>query len=666
MCGIAGFLLSRTEAPQSKLEERLWAMIATLRHRGPDDEGVWSDGRAGLAHARLAIIDPSPAGHQPMASADGAVWISYNGEVYNFAEIREELLGRGYWFRSRSDTEVIVNGWHAWGASIFSRLRGMFALAIWDRRSGCLILARDRLGKKPLYYAASGDGLVFGSEIKALLAYPGMQRQADLSAIDKYLTWGYVPTPDTAFLGIRKLAAAHYLVVDTRRDGSLDTPEPVRYWRLPDPSGVRRERSAAEVQRELVAFLEETVRVRLIADVPLGAFLSGGVDSSAVVATMARVGAGTVKTFSIGFSEKEYDETRYARMVAERYATDHHEFVVKPDAVAVLPRLVWHFGEPFADPSAVPTYYLSELASQEVKVVLNGDGGDECFLGYSRYTALRYLSHLDRMPGWGPAALAGLLGLAPRSLQRGHKLPRIRRVLRTPREQPWRRYACTLASFTDEDKADCYSAAMRDELDRSALDLLEPYFEQADSSVADANRADMHTYLPDDLLVKVDRASMAHGIEARSPLLDHSLVEWAVALPQRVKMPHGVTKGLFKSAMAPLLPAELLHRRKMGFGCPIDQWLREELKEFAFDVLLSRTARERGLFRPDYVRSLLDEHCILGRDHHMRLWTLLMLELWFEMWIDRATETDSPRPSRPVNFKSRMGARMALPSQNAS
>ena len=665
MCGIAGFLLSQAEAPQSELEARLWAMIAMLRHRGPDDEGVWSDGRAGLAHARLAIIDPSPAGHQPMASADGAVWISYNGEVYNFAEIREELLGRGYWFRSRSDTEVIVNGWHAWGASIFSRLRGMFALAIWDRRSGRLILARDRLGKKPLYYAASGDGLVFGSEIKALLAYPGLRRQADLSAIDKYLTWGYVPTPDTAFLGIRKLPAAHYLVVDPRPDGNLGAPEPVRYWRLPDPSGVRRERSAAELQRELVGLLEETVRVRLIADAPLGAFLSGGVDSSAVVATMARVGAGTVKTFSIGFSEKEYDETRYARMVAERYATDHHELVVKPDAVAVLPRLVWHYGEPFADPSAIPTYYLSEMARREVKVALNGDGGDECFLGYGRYKALRYLSHLDRLPGWGPAALAGLLDLAPRSLQRGHKFPRIRRVLRAPPQQPWRRYACTLASFTDEDKADCYSAAMRDELDRSALDLLEPYFEQSDSPVADANRADMHTYLPDDLLVKVDRASMAHGLEARSPLLDHILVEWAVALPQRVKMTHGVTKALFKSAMAPFLPAELLHRRKMGFGCPIDQWFREELKEFAYDVLLSRTARERGLFRPDYVRSLLDEHCTLGRDHHMRLWTLLMLELWFEMWIDRATKTDSPRPSGLPNFKSRMGAWMALPSQSA-
>jgi len=429
---------------------------------------------------------------------------------------------------------------------------------------------------------------------------------------------------------------------------------------------MRRERSVPGLRHELVARLEEAVRLRLIADVPVGAFLSGGIDSSAVVATMARVGSGAVKTFSIGFSEKEYDETRYARMVAERYSTDHHELVVKPDAVAMLPRLVWHYGEPFADPSAVPTYYLSELARREVKVALNGDGGDECFLGYSRYKAMGYLSRLDKMPGWGAAALAGLLGLAPRSLQRRLKIPRIRGVLRAPRQQPWRRYACTLASFTDDDKADCYSAAMRDQLRQSALDLLEPYFESADSPVADANRADILSYLPDDLLVKVDRASMAHGLEARSPLLDHVLVEWAVGISDGVKLSRGVTKALFKSAMAPYLPAELLHRRKMGFGCPVDIWFREDLKELAYDILLSRKAKERGLFRPDYVRSLLDEHCTLGRDHHMRLWALLMLELWFEMWIDPATKTDPPRSNGPRKFKSRPGACVALPSQSAS
>jgi asparagine synthase (glutamine-hydrolysing) len=616
-----------------------------LRHRGPDDEGVWTDGRAGLAHARLSIIDLSPAAHQPMASADGTVWISYNGEVYNFIEIRRELETLGYAFRSRSDSEVIVNGWHAWGPRIFSRLRGMFALAIWDRRSRRLILARDRVGKKPLYYAATPTALLFGSEIKAVLAWPGVPRAANLSAIDRYLSLGYVPAPDTAFSGIRKLPAAHYLVAEMRPNGSLIEPEVTRYWHLPEPQTMRRRWLTSELKSELTARLEEAVRLRMISDVPLGAFLSGGVDSSAVVAMMARVGSGTVKTFSIGFSEQEYDETRYARMVAERYATDHRELVVEPDAVAVLPRLVWHYGEPFADPSAVPTYYVAQMARREVTVALTGDGGDECFLGYSRYKAMRYVSWLDGIPGRSAAEFQRLLGLAPSHLQRRYKIPRIRGVLRVLRQQPGRRYAHTLASFTDDDKESCYSGAMREQLGRSVLELLEPYFEEAGSLVDGANRADIHTYLPDDLMVKVDVASMAHGLESRSPLLDHVLLEWAVSIPEQIRMAHGVTKALFKSAMKSYLPAKLLYRRKMGFNCPIDRWFRHELKELAYDTLLSQQARQRGLFSPDYTRRLLDEHCSHALDHQAKLWTLLMLELWFRMWIDVPAEAEILRPA---------------------
>src|SRR5467141_848916 len=418
MCGIGGVLLLRTVIPHNQLEARLWAMIAMLRHRGPDDEGVWTDGRAGLAHARLSIIDLSPAGHQPMANADETIWITYNGEIYNFAEIRQELEARGYAFRSRSDTEVIVNGWHAWGPNIFSRLRGMFALAIWDRRSQRLILARDRLGKKPVYYAPTAAAFLFGSEIKSLLAWPDLPRAPNLSAIDRYLTLGYVSAPQTAFVGIRKLPAAHYLVVEAHADGSFAEPELVRYWRLPEPRAARRQRRVADLRRDLVAHLEEAVRLRLISDVPLGAFLSGGVDSFAVVAMMARFGGGRVKTFSIGFSAKEYDETRYARMVAERYATDHEELVVEPDAITVLPRLVWHYGEPFADPSAVPTYYVSQIARRKVTVALNGDGGDECFMGYGRYATCQRMSVFDWMPqGWRRLAAAAVPHL-PRAVHR--------------------------------------------------------------------------------------------------------------------------------------------------------------------------------------------------------------------------------------------------------
>jgi asparagine synthase (glutamine-hydrolysing) len=645
MCGVGGFLVVRAAAARNELEERLWRMIATFRHRGPDDEGIWTDGRAGLAHARLSIIDLSPAGHQPMASADGTAWITYNGEIYNFAEIRQELDALGYPFRSRSDTEVIINGWQAWGPKIFSRLRGMFALAIWDRRSQRLILARDRLGKKPLYYVPTAAAFLFGSEIKALLAWPGLSRAADLSAIDSYLTFGYVAAPQTAFAGIRKLPAAHYLVLEPLPDGSLGEPELVRYWRLPGPPGARRHRRAAELRRELVAQLEEAVRLRLISDVPLGAFLSGGVDSSAVVATMARVGGGRVKTFSIGFSAKEYDETRYARLVADRYATDHEELLVEPDAVSVLPQLIWHYGQPFADPSAIPTYYVSEIARRKVTVALNGDGGDECFLGYNRYKAMHYLSRLDAMPRWTRIGLGRSLALAPAALQRRYKIPRIRALLQTPDQRPSRRYAFTIVYFTDDDKAAGYGDAMQEHLAGAALDLLEPYFAEADSLVSGANWADIHTYLPDDLMVKVDVASMAHGLETRSPLLDHVFMEWAAEIPEQLKMAHGETKSLFKSAMEPYLPNELLYRPKKGFGCPVDHWFRSELKEFAYDVLLSRSARDRSLFRPDYVRRLLDEHCTLTRDHHTRLWALLTLELWFQMWIDSPAAPEVLRPS---------------------
>ena len=645
MCGIAGFVTAGATSHDAGLESRLWRMIATLRHRGPDDEGVWTDGKAGLAHSRLSVIDLSPAGHQPMASSDGNVWITYNGEIYNFVEIRHELAALGYSFRSRSDTEVIVNGWHAWGPRLFSRLRGMFALALWDRRSQSLTLARDRIGKKPLYWAHTDTSFLFGSEIKALLAWPGVPRTPDLAAIDHYLTLQYVPAPQTAFTGIRKLPAAHYLTVAAAADGGIDEPELVRYWRLPQTPRVTVARPLRELRAELVAHLEEAVRLRLVSDVPLGAFLSGGINSSAVVAMMARAGGGRVKTFSIGFTAKEYDETRYARMVAQRYGTDHEEQVVEPDAVAVVPRLVWHYGEPFADPSAIPTWYVAELARRRVMVALTGDGGDECFLGYGRYQAMRYLDRLDRLPSWGREGLAQLLAVVPRPLQRQLKLRQIRAVLQASQDAPAQRYAPTIAFFADRDKREGYGDGMHAQLEGSAIELLDPYFDEGESLVSGANRADIHTYLPDDLMVKVDVASMAHGLETRSPLLDHVLLEWAAELPDEIKMAGGVSKSLFKAAMAPYLPQEILHRPKRGFGCPIDRWFRGELKELAYDTLLSQSARERGLFRTDYVERLLDEHCNFRADHQTRLWALLMLELWFRMWIDAPADVAVLRPA---------------------
>jgi asparagine synthase (glutamine-hydrolysing) len=643
MCGIGGFLAFGTAA-EADLEARLWRMVALLRHRGPDDEGVWTDGRVGLAHTRLSIIDTSPAGHQPMASADGAVWITFNGEIYNFTEIGRELEARGYRFRGRSDTEILVNGWHAWGPRVFGRLRGMFALALWDRRSRQLVLARDRLGKKPLYWAQTRSGLVFGSEIKALLTWPDLPRTPDLAAIDRYLSLQYVPAPQTAFEGVRKLPAAHYLAF-TAVHGAIATAEPVRYWHLPVPQAAARPRPPAELRNELTALLEESVRYRLVADVPLGAFLSGGIDSSAVVAMMARAGGGRIKTFSIGFTAREYDEVRYARIVAERYGTDHQECVVEPDAVAVLPRLVWHYGEPFADPSAIPTYCVAELARRSVTVALTGDGGDECFLGYNRYRAMRHLAQLDRRPRWRRIGLERALALAPPALERRFRLSRIREALRAADDRPAQRYAPTVAFFGDDDKEAGYGEALRDRLGESVFDVLAPYFAETGNLVAGANRADIHTYLPDDLMVKVDVATMAHGLEARSPLLDHVLIEWAARVPTEAKLARGVTKALFRSAMRPHLPRAILTRPKRGFGCPVDHWFRGTLRELAYDTLLSRAAEERGLFRPGYVRRLLDEHCAARRNHHTRLWALLMLELWFRMWIDPPAAAAVLRPA---------------------
>jgi asparagine synthase (glutamine-hydrolysing) len=633
MCGLTGFLLGEPIDP-GLAEHRLATMAASLRHRGPDDEGTWSDGRAGLGFARLAIIDLSPAGHQPMGTADGQVWLAFNGEIYNFPELKVELEARGLVFRSRSDSEVILAGYLAWGEEVLRRLRGMFAIAIWDRRARRLLLARDRIGKKPLCYALMREGLFFGSEIKAILAWPGMPREPDLGALHKFLTYQYIPAPDTAFRAVRKLPAGHSMSVHIDDEGRLSPPRIERYWRLPAPRPRYRALDIDAAAEELVHHLREAVRIRLLSDVPLGAFLSGGVDSSAVVAMMAQQLSGRVKTFSIGFENEDYDETRYARMVAKRYDTEHHEFVVRPDAVAILPKLVYHYNEPFADPSAVPTFYLAELARRHVTVALNGDGGDEGFMGYGRYAAMHAVSKIDHVPKWLRHLSASAATRLPLPGRMASRAERIAALLRADDQARQHRYSFTITAFADAHKVNGYGEAMRDHLNGSALDLLEPLLNEADSLVSGANWADIHVYLPDDLMAKVDIATMAHSLESRSPLLDHVFLEWALTLPENATIPNGTTKAIFKKAMEPYLPHEVLYRPKMGFGCPVDHWLRAELKEMAYDLLLSSRATSRGIMERRAVETLLDEHCSGAHAHHTRLWPLLILELWFRMWID--------------------------------
>ena len=639
MCGIAGIFATKASVP-GDIGAIIGRMVGAVEHRGPDDQGIWVGRGIALGHARLSILDLTAAGRQPMPNGDGSLEIVFNGEIYNFQELREELVQRGYNFKTHTDTEVVLNGYHCWGEQVFERLRGMFAIALWDQRHEKLILGRDRIGKKPLFYAWHGDILLFGSEIKSILAWPGFKREPDYEALHHYLTLQYVPSPWSAFKGVQKFSSGCYMVVT--RNGRASTQ---RYWALPSPSQAHH-RPLPELKEELLSLLNEAVRMRMIADVPLGAFLSGGVDSSAVVALMARHSNERVKTFCIGFDEASYDERVYARMVAERYDTDHHEMVVRPNAMAILPSLVWHYNEPFADPSAIPTYYVAQMARQHVTVVLNGDGGDESFLGYGRYSQCLETEWIGHLPRPVRQFASRVVQSIPPDLDCYRGLRVFRRWLSYVSEKDSRRYAPSMAYFYDHDKVAGYDHLMRPFLRHSSLDLLEPYFMQSLSYVGGAAWADIHTYLPDDLLVKVDIASMAHGLEARSPLLDHKLMEWAARIPPAQKVEGGVTKFILKSALEPFLPKDVLYRPKMGFGVPIDEWLKGELKEFVYDTLLSSHARQRGVIIPSYVQSMLDEHCSGIRLHHTRLWALLMLELWFQMWID-STEVPLLPPSAP-------------------
>ena len=629
MCGIAGLW---SPEPIEGLDERLHGMITTLGHRGPDGYRVWNDGHVGLAHARLAVIDLSPAAAQPMADEDGAIHLVHNGEIYNFQALRDELIALGHGFASQGDAEVIVNGYKQWGDGVIGRLRGMFAFVLWDSRRRRLLLVRDRLGQKPLHYAWHEGRLLFGSEIKAILAWSGMARVADLEAIHHYLAYRAVPAPHTAFMGVRHLPPAHYMTVEA--DGSSRTE---RYWALPEPVDTPRRpsrRPMADLAEEITERFDEAVRLRMISDVPLGAFLSGGIDSACVVAAMAKVGSGAVKTFTIGFTDRRFDERDAARHVAARYATDHHEFVVEPDALDILPKLVWHYGEPFADASAIPTWYVSEITRRHVTVALNGDGGDEAFLGYPRYAGSRLGGWVDALPRPARRLMAALGRLLPFETSRARLLRYGRRFLVEAATPAPERYTNWMTLFGQADKQALYGDAMMDCLGSPSEDLLAPWLGTGAVDPGRAAYADIHGYLPDDLLVKVDVATMAHGLEGRSPFLDHELMACAAAIPAAQRMSGLRTKSLLKSVMGSRLPREILKLPKRGFEVPIEHWLRNDLKDLAYDTLTSARAKTRGLFRPEAVARLLDEHMANVRPHHDRIWALLMLELWFVMWID--------------------------------
>jgi asparagine synthase (glutamine-hydrolysing) len=632
MCGIAGVLDLHGRAVEPALLHRLCKVLA---HRGPDDEGYYVNGPVGLGQRRLAILDVA-GGRQPMSNEDGTVWVTFNGEIYNFERLRRQLEAAGHRFATRSDTETIVHAYEQDGPECVTRLRGMFAFALWDQRARRLLVARDRIGKKPLFYAEADGQWLFASELQGLLQHPGVGREIDPTALDEYLTYGYVPAPKTIFTGIYKLPPAHYLTLDVGGPGGVKL-RTERYWRL--EYGPKLNLSEAEAAEGLLETLREAVRLRMIADVPLGALLSGGIDSSLVVALMSRL-AGRVKTFSIGFEEQDFSELAYARRVAERCATEHHELIVRPDALDVLPTLVRHYGEPYADSSAIPTYYVAKLTREHVTVALNGDGGDECLAGYERYLGSALADRYQRLPVLArKLAIEPVRRLIPERTPRRSRLRQLKRFLEVAGDPADRRYLRWVTYFSADHKRTLYTPEFEQRLaghdgDQWLLDLWARSVRECADLLDTVLSVDIQSYLPYDLLVKMDIASMANSLEARSPFLDHEVMEFCARLPARYKLRGLTMKYLLKTAGAGLLPSETLTRRKMGFGIPVGYWMRGELKPWVEDVLLSPRALKRGYFAPEAVRQLVHAHVNGGQDRAFALWALLWLELWHREFVD--------------------------------
>lgn len=625
MCGITG-LFQLDNAPASR--ELLGRMNDSITHRGPDEDGLWTHGAVGLAMRRLAIIDLA-CGQQPLSNEDDSIWIVFNGEIYNHPELRADLETRGHKFKTHSDTEAIVHAYEEWGRDCPNHLRGMFAFAIYDIKAETLFLARDRVGKKPLLYTTQNNRFLFASEFAAILSDPEVARKPNARALDLFMATGCISAPHTGYEGIHKLPPAHSL---TLCKGAIKIE---RYWSLDEHFAPSKKLQISEddAARELLERLEEAIKIRLMSEVPLGAFLSGGIDSSAVVALMSRLSSTPVKTFSIGFEESEFSEVHHARRLAEKYQTDHTEVIVQPDAASILPLLVRHFGEPYADSSAVPTYYVSQATRQHVTVALNGDGGDEVFGGYDRYRAMQWTQNT-------PRALLQLGRAAARALPRGGNFrsrpARIKRMLQAAVLPAPQRYLQWTSLWNRAQKNELYTRAWKEECGWKQPHPVEQWMAGgADLDIIDACLlCDTNTYLPDDLLPKVDITSMACSLEARSPFLDHHLIEWAATLPSNFKMRGSTGKYILRHALRDLVPQENMARNKMGFGVPIGEWFRGPLKPLLHDVVLSDQALSRGYFKPDVVRRLAREHDAKEVDHGFRLWSLLMLEMWHREFID--------------------------------
>jgi asparagine synthase (glutamine-hydrolysing) len=638
MCGISGWFQINSKIATKDSTSSIESMTAAIAHRGPDDRGAVVFNDATLGMTRLSIIDLM-GGHQPIANENEDCCIVFNGEIYNFLDLRTELKAKGYRFRTRSDTEVVLRAYEEWGDDCLQRLRGMFALAIYDSRSGnsgsvdCvgktprLFLARDRVGKKPLYYYRDKNRIIFGSEIKAILAHPLVHRRVCRNILPLYLTYGYVPEPYTFFEEIYELAPGHKLVVE----GGEITIE--QYWKLP-PQGVDIELSEKQYIERLRELFEDAVMARLVSDVPLGAFLSGGVDSAAVVAFMTRSMNQPVKTFAIGFAdEASFNELEYSRAVAKEFRSDHHEFLVSPDAIDLLPKLVWHYDQPFADSSAIPSYLVAQMAREHVKVTLTGDGGDELFAGYERFAAAQLAENYSRTPHFLQNIAKRLLGSLPESTSYRNFVRRARRFVDSAALPLNERYLHWVGIFSSE----LISDLLVDRSDFNPVAHFQTYFDSGQETdlIGELLSVNMKTYLPGDLLVKTDRMTMANSLEARCPFLDQHLAEFAAGIPSKLKLKGMTTKYILKRALQGIVPDEIIHRKKHGFGVPVGRWFRTNLKRYLHETLLSPEALQRGYFHESPLRRLINEHQSGKRDHGHRLWALLTLEIWHRIFIDQ-------------------------------
>ena len=628
MCGITGVFDLREQRP---IARDVLARINDMQsHRGPDEAGLYLEPGLGLGHRRLSIIDIA-AGQQPLFNEDGSVAVVFNGEIYNFVDLIPELTALGHSFKTRSDTETIVHAWEQWGEDCVHHFRGMFAFALWDRNKQLLFMARDRLGVKPLHYAVTDDGfLVFGSELKTITAWPGFRRQIDDHAVEEYFAYGYVPEPRTIYSTALKMPPGHRLLIKRGQP----VGEPREYWDVPFQPHVNL--SLADAETELIERLREAVKIRMVAEVPLGAFLSGGVDSSAVVAMMAGLGGQTgdqpVKTCSIAFADPKYDESDYARQVAERYHTDHHVNTVESDDFSLVDELAHLYDEPYADSSAMPTYRVCQLARRDVTVALSGDGGDENFAGYRRYRWHSYEERMRRMLPYGiRKPLFGFLGRAYPKADWAPKVLRAKTTFEAMARDTVEGYFHGVSVMGDPLRAKVFSQAFKRRLNGyTAVEVMRRHHARSPvrnrDAVSQVQYLDMKTYLVGDILTKVDRASMAHALEVRVPFLDHKLMEWVSGLPVDYKLRGSEGKFMLKQALEPHLPHDILYRRKMGFSIPLAEWFRGPLKAKLNDALTSQRMADTGLFDMAFLGRMADEHARGARDYSASLWTLLMFE----------------------------------------